>query len=41
MQFAYALGVLVLLIVGIYVAYTVINFYVGHFAGMGQALEGQ
>lgn len=36
-QFGYALGVLALLCVGVYVAYTVITFYVGHFSGISAA----
>jgi type II secretory pathway component PulF len=36
-QFAVAFGVLAVLVVAIYVAYTVINFYVGYFSGAGRA----
>jgi type II secretory pathway component PulF len=38
-QFGYALGVLALLVVAIYVGYTVINFYVGHFSGISNAVS--
>jgi len=36
-QFGYALGVLALLAVGVYVGYTVITFYAGHFSGISAA----
>ena len=36
-QFGYALGVLALVVVGIYVAYVVISFYSGYFGGMMDA----
>lgn len=39
MQFAYALGVMALLLVGVYVAYTVISFYMGYFSGIGSAVQ--
>lgn len=38
-QLATALGVVCLLIVGVYVAYTVISFYIGYFSGVGKALD--
>lgn len=38
-QFAYAFGVLALLAVGVYVAYTVIQFYSGYFSGTFRQVE--
>lgn len=38
-QFGYALGVLALLAVAVYVGYTVISFYVGHFSGLSDAMR--
>jgi type II secretory pathway component PulF len=39
-QLAVALGVVCLIVVGVYVAYVVITFYTGYFSGIGGALEG-
>lgn len=38
-QFGYAIGVLALLLVAIYVGYTVITFYTGHFSGISDAMK--
>lgn len=38
-QFGYALGVLALLAVAVYVGYTVITFYAGHFSGLSEAMK--
>ncbi|HZH99062.1 MAG TPA: type II secretion system F family protein, partial [Fimbriimonadaceae bacterium] len=39
-QLAVALGVLCLIVVGVYIAYVVITFYTGYFSGISGAAEG-